>query len=179
MLISMTVSFARVVCFCETSFFHNPRRLSVSASNFVSRKKTWHWLYSVLNRAGGIIEVLLVGFFSGLKKKLGIGFIVLYKEQAKSKSLKFCSSGFQDLKKRLGNGLMRIYKRAGKIIEALPVGFFQSLEKGVDIGFKGFIKEQAKSKSLKFGLSGFFLNSLEKDSTMVLWGFIKEQAKSF
>ena len=67
--------------------------------------------------------------------------------------MKFCSSGFRDLKKRLGIGFMGIYKRAGKIIEALPVGFFQSLEKGVDIGFKGFIKEQAKS--LKFCSSGF------------------------
>ena len=55
-------------------------------------------------------------------------------------------------------------------------GFF-NLEKGVDIGFMGIYKSQAKS--LKFGLSGFFQNGLEKDSTMVLWGFIKEQAKSF
>ena len=96
----MTVSFARVVCFCETSFFHNPRRLSVSASNFVSRKKTWHWLYSVLKRAGGIIEVLLGGFFSGLKKKLGNGFIVLYKRAGKIKIIEVLLIGFSGFEKK-------------------------------------------------------------------------------
>ena len=58
-------------------------------------------------------------------------------------------------------------------------GFFRVWKKVLTLVLRGFNKEQAKSKSLKFGLSGFFQNGLEKDSTMVLRGFIKEQAKSF